>query len=351
MGKQYRIPRTIIRQLRDGGIDPQDVVLYINTACNLRCRHCYVGTAQLSAGIEFNADDILAILQELGSISRLTLLGGEPLLHTRFEQILVAALETPAHERRLTSNLTMLGRLPVETIGTLPITICVSLDGYDRRSHDFLRGSGAFERSICNVRILLAHGADVEITHTVTARTAESIEEMISLCTTLGVRKLNLHRVTMHGNAADHAELYVPSEMWRTVVATLQRVGVAGNANGGRLRVRYPPLYVEPQEYAELVKAGQYHHHVEGSYYGPGSRIAIGFDRKVYISSEAFGTDAHIGSFDDFAFRFNATASSELKRFRNSAFRGDTGALHAPQTDTSGRFIALSVSYKRAVYI
>ena len=60
--------------------------LQITDKCNLKCRHCYIGKPLNN---ELSVGEIKALLNEFEEMQGLRLLitGGEPLMHSRFEEI------------------------------------------------------------------------------------------------------------------------------------------------------------------------------------------------------------------------------------------------------------------------
>src|SRR5262245_41400777 len=63
----------------------RNVYLYITEACQLRCKHCYMG-GRLERALKMPFDTITQTLttwRQMGG-SKLTILGGEPTLHPHF---------------------------------------------------------------------------------------------------------------------------------------------------------------------------------------------------------------------------------------------------------------------------
>jgi radical SAM protein with 4Fe4S-binding SPASM domain len=117
--------------------------LQITEQCNLRCNHCYAehrGTSELSP------EEVRKVLREFEEMQGLRVLitGGEPLLHSRFGEI-IDMLPEFAVRKVLFTNGTMLEdrmlrRLPVDEIQ-------ISIDGLEQ-AHDALRGKGTFNAAM-----------------------------------------------------------------------------------------------------------------------------------------------------------------------------------------------------------
>lgn len=120
--------------------------LQLTRACNLRCRHCYLGPP---APTSLALDDALAIARDFAAHGGLKLMisGGEPLLYPELQEFVSHCRDLPLRLVLLT-NATLLNaencrRLDVDEIQ-------VSLDGW-REGHELLRGTGNFARTLLGI--------------------------------------------------------------------------------------------------------------------------------------------------------------------------------------------------------
>ncbi len=206
MTRALRLGKNLKSQLEVLCPQIDDVVLYVNSSCNLRCKHCYIGNELLDSNNVVDSSDLCEFIREFSSLSCITILGGEPLLHRGINDVLQAALDVPIGDRRITTNLTEFFFFDHKRFVGRPFTLAVSLDGADSVSHDFIRGSGMFDKTVRNLRTVVEEGFDIEVSHTITRRNISAFEELIALCKSLRVRKLNLHKVSLQGNAQSNAE-------------------------------------------------------------------------------------------------------------------------------------------------
>lgn len=334
------IPRNLVQQMAEHGIDVRDVVLYITSACNLRCAHCYVGDSLLDAAVRYDGADLSALLTSFGSLDRITILGGEPLLHPDINAITQAALDANISERRITSNLTNFFHFDVQRFSRSWLTICGSLDGATASVHDKIRGVGSFDQTLSNLAHLVTLGYDLEITHTVTARTISDIWEMIALCREIGITKLNLHKISKHGNATANEDLLVQPEDWVALRRELHsKTSSSPRAGRHTLQLRIPVLFASPDEYRDMLAADKYWPMANGSYYcsGEGHRMVLYPDRRIYMSSEFFGTESFVGSIEGEKFMFNESIANEIRLAEQSKKLGST---------KKGNLIELSYSFK-----
>ncbi len=346
-----RIPANLREQLRLCGIKPSDLVLYINSACNLRCKHCYVGDALLNAGVTYSSADIIDLVNQFEHLDRLTIVGGEPLLHPGIND-LIAGL--PYHKIgliRLTTNLTTLAKFDCEALAKSNITICVSLDGHNAEIHDHIRGSGAFEATRRNLDRLLELDFDIEVTHTISSINLPYFYDFVSMCKHVGIRQLNLHRISLQGNAMSNSALAVSASQWVEFrdILELSFAGARLGEPEGRIHVRYPVLFVTSVQFEKMLRGGEYHHHINGSFYGNGDRLVLYPDGRLYISSEAFGTEHFVGDISTGQLQWNDTATSELALFRSD--RADIAVMNALQSGDQHYPVVLSVSFKRSGFL
>lgn len=157
--------------------------LQITDKCNLKCRHCYVGKQKNKELKIEKIFDICEQFQELQGL-RLIISGGEPLLHKeywkfndsigryQFRSILLSngTLITPQVARRL----------KVEEVQ-------ISIDGMEK-SHDLLRGKGAFKASIKGAENILKAGIDLSVATIIHKYNLDDFDEMERLFRNIGVK-------------------------------------------------------------------------------------------------------------------------------------------------------------------
>jgi len=341
MKNTVRLPADIGSTLAASGLRVRDLVVYTNSGCNLRCRHCYLGNALLSRAIEFDAESVGCAVRGFGRLDRLTLLGGEVFAHSEAASLFRVIDRNSIGEPRLTTNLTIWHEEAIEVAVSHGFRFCVSIDGATATSHDKMRGSGSFLRTIVHLKKLVKTGASIEITHTICRANIDEFQQLLNLCRSIGVRLLNLHLVTPQGNAATAANLTLRPSEWRAFVdRELRDCGSSDQS----VSVRYPLRYVTTAE-LERLRASGYHHHAEGSFHCDGSRVVIYPTGELFVSSEAFGSDASIGFVRDGRTYLRTDSKSELGRAR-SLENFDISHLNPALAGDAAYPVALSVSFK-----
>jgi molybdenum cofactor biosynthesis enzyme MoaA len=143
------------------------------TVCNIACTHCFISCSPKNHSHEMmSLDDVKARLAEakrLG-VREYYFTGGEPFMHRDILPMIAAALEQGP-----ISILTN-GMLLREAVGRelramidrseYSLDLRVSLDGFDRETHDAIRGAGVWDRVMIGLRNLAACGINPVITVT-----------------------------------------------------------------------------------------------------------------------------------------------------------------------------------------
>lgn len=138
---------------------PQEIGLQLTYKCNLRCTHCYQWNdegffhnySKTMQKQELEVDAIARVMHATrASQSRLYFWGGEPLVHSRWEDICKLMEDDPRSSVICTNALLL--REKMDSLLRLPIApnLLVSIDGM-KESHDSIRGKGTFLKIIDNI--------------------------------------------------------------------------------------------------------------------------------------------------------------------------------------------------------
>lgn len=158
--------------------------LQITTVCNLKCRHCYISGGQ---NHELPPKQLRRILKEFEDMQglRVMITGGEPLLHSRFDEI-NDMLPEFALRKVLFTNGTLLTDQIIRKLNVHEVQ--VSIDGLGA-SHDAVRGNGMFDRAIDAVRRSRYAGLDVSIATMVLSRNTADFAQMERMFREMGVKE------------------------------------------------------------------------------------------------------------------------------------------------------------------
>lgn len=241
MLEQKRVPQSTAGLITPG---LNAVYYYITFDCNLRCLHCYVGqnlAPQSHAALPLVARNLRTC--HAHGARNLILLGGETTLHPEYARIV--ALATEIGYERITVDTNGVGGDPVppgaEHLDRLAFRL--SFEGATAATHDAIRGQGAFQRTLKTVRQLVAAGRQVEVTLTLNALNWTELQPMLDRFVDEGVRDLNVHFISLMGNARVRRHLALRPEQILEAQDLLQAFAQRDLAT-----LRYPRLLVPVRE-------------------------------------------------------------------------------------------------------
>ena len=173
--------------------EPREICFEINQLCNLSCPICIAGAGPHSHVCLSLTQFDGTLRKYQGKVMRITLTGGEPILHVDFLDFVRLAL-AKAEGVVIATNGYQPSVLDPALNDLKPLTVAVSLQG-SRDVHDqFVGQAGAFDRALETVRRCLRHGHRVEV---LTTAFAEAIRSLPTLTDCLSVIPINEHRINL----------------------------------------------------------------------------------------------------------------------------------------------------------
>ena len=136
----------------------KEVHLDITSRCNLNCLHCYQNSYLQAHIKEMQTSEIKALIDCLTEINvaSLVISGGEPFLRTDLWDIIKYAFKKGIIVPTIFTNGTVYNDdLKKICRCRKPIYFAISLDGPNSDTHDFIRGDGAFKRTMENINFIL----------------------------------------------------------------------------------------------------------------------------------------------------------------------------------------------------
>ena len=166
-----------------------NLCIELTTACNLKCKHCsgMYGSRTVVSLPNYQLEKIIkwASMQRINSI---TLTGGEifcvPDIYEKLRYI-----RTNFHGKvGIITNATLLEAEKIHIIKECVNDISISLDGYDERSVDYIRGKNVFKKVIQSINLLKMEGiSNISVSMVLTSDNNKHVTDFKNLCESLNV--------------------------------------------------------------------------------------------------------------------------------------------------------------------
>jgi radical SAM protein with 4Fe4S-binding SPASM domain len=151
----------VINQLAKAGLrSPKALTLSITNGCNLFCGHCWPDSHPHKITPPVPEKILKKLIREFAGLGgeSLIITGGEPMTHPAWFEIASFSCQVPGiRSVCLQTNATLFTEAEVSALGSVDfgnLSIQVSLDGATAKSHDRIRGSGSFDRTMRGLRLL-----------------------------------------------------------------------------------------------------------------------------------------------------------------------------------------------------
>ncbi len=306
----------------------RNVYVYITEACQLRCSGCYMGD-RLERALKMpygQIENTLAAWRQMGG-SKLTILGGEPTLHPRYEDVIRLAGRIGYEHVITTSNGLGPARRKFASLEPSDFAyVQISVDGGSPTTHDAVRGAGKFTETLETVAELCARGFDTRIICTVSKRNEADCLRLLDIADDLGVSLVKYHVMSVigrgHGSPQDGME---PPE-WLAFTDRL-----SGAAMGHTTRCWYQPTFARRSEMPRFEAEGY-----RGCIGRTLDRISVFPDGRAYVCSFLFDTDLHFATTTpDGRIKLNA-ADNEFDLFTGALTKPGCGGCKAPTSCMGG---------------
>lgn len=167
----------------------------VTDKCNMHCKYCSVRKAHKRNKIEeLSTEDWKKVIKTLSDcgVFQIGFTGGEPTLRKDINE-LMRFTEEIGCVCNLTTNGWNLDENFVKKMKEIGIQQCqVSLDSFDEKTHDRLRGEGSLKRVLKAIELLHKHGIHVGIDCVVSKNNIKNIPNMIKKCEELKIEYVTL---------------------------------------------------------------------------------------------------------------------------------------------------------------
>jgi radical SAM protein with 4Fe4S-binding SPASM domain len=189
-------------------LPPIQLYLEITTACNLRCRHCYVrGGENVQSLSSLYIHELLWEFHEIGG-QYVSISGGDPTLHPDWRAAVRLTVLLDLYCLLLTNG-TNLQPDDIDFIIETGASLAVSVDAGSAATHDAIRGNGAFAKTMDTIRCAVGrgYGAKTTLAFTPMASNWTELPAVVALANALGIGTVYLSLLEQRGRAAANLDL------------------------------------------------------------------------------------------------------------------------------------------------
>lgn len=188
---------------------PLSVCWDLTYKCNLKCIHCCFGNLNSLSNIEhenISLKESYALIDELDKmgITVLEFAGGEPLIHKNFSEIYNYAA-TKKFKISLVTNGILLSEKLLDMFKRNHIArIQISLDGFNKELHEFIRGKNTFYKTISKICLVIEKEISLIVATVVHKKNYLYLSEFATFLVNLGVKCFRIQFLLNLGNAKDN---------------------------------------------------------------------------------------------------------------------------------------------------
>jgi MoaA/NifB/PqqE/SkfB family radical SAM enzyme len=331
----------------------KQVFLYVTNECNLRCAHCLYKPNLVFhlKEKEIELETVLALLSDFRQMGacKLTIEGGEPTLygaskgHKPLFAIINEAKKLKYEYVRISTNGTFDSSLLLKTEFAELDELSFSLEGFNPKINDALRGEGVFNKCVSNIKKAVTLGYNVNITCCLHKKMFKRdsagnllLHNMIKFAESLGVKRINFHDLFKFGVPMDSwtGTFDAPMNIWQSTFDEIQK-----NVSLGRyyIQVRLPQCFVGREEFER-----------NPEYYGycpakMGERVLVHPNGIIRICSNMIGTPFDVAKYYDRMIIWNKSPTNELKDHK---LRALTPCTNRSKCKLPNNLVPLCFSFK-----
>jgi len=185
------------------GVGP--VVVYnVTRTCNLKCRHCYMGSDAKRYTDEMSLDEARKFIDDLAEFSVPVLLfsGGEPLMRPDIFDLLDHAVRKGVRPT-LSTNGTLIDRQTARRIKDLGVGyVGVSLDGLENVNDEFRGVSGAYRQAMAGIEHCVAVGQRVGLRFTLNRHNFYELDNIFGFIEREKINRVCFYHLVYAGRAS-----------------------------------------------------------------------------------------------------------------------------------------------------
>lgn len=200
-----RYPFCIFRIPENGG----RVLWEITNTCNYHCSYCMFSSEAKKYENELTTEEVKKAIKDLkgNNFTYIKFTGGEPFVRKDMVEILKYASEL-GFDMDISTNASLLTSEIVKELKAINFPmIHVSLDGYDKNSHEYVRGKNTFEPTIRGIKILTENGIYTRLGTVIYSQNEDYLEKIVALASNLKVNEIIFSFMEPMGRLKEDDEL------------------------------------------------------------------------------------------------------------------------------------------------
>lgn len=212
---------------------PDNVMLDLTWRCNYQCSFCYNPAENRRQG-DPPWEVTEAILRKLAlwGVREILYLGGEPLLHSRFDDVVRLGADLGLIQRVVTNG-SLISEERARLLAALRVEVGVSLHSADAAIHNCLTGArNAFAKTLQGLDYLVAAGVGTFVQYSPTRLDPNGLEYLAAFLTDRypkAIRFIDVNRLLPFGEGAVDRDNVVPdADRWWEVLRSVGRLVLSG---------------------------------------------------------------------------------------------------------------------------
>ena len=222
------------------------IFAFITDRCRNTCQYCFVYREDKKNDMTVEQ---FRHLCEIGKdkYRYLTFIGGEPLLHPNLHQLALIAINKGFKISISTSGIENYNQ-NIDQIFSLPIDdVTVSLDSFNEKTNDCLRGVGSYNRAVETIKYLISKNIACRVTATICRNNIDDVFHLAEFVKDLGAFQLDLHVMSKKGRAEGRNDLELSPAEWYGVRCMLDNKKFPEPFN-----ISYPIMWYKGDEFEAL---------------------------------------------------------------------------------------------------
>lgn len=214
--------------------------------CNLWCKHCY-GRSNFAKTFkkQITKNELFGCLDEmeLMNVSRIIISGGEAFLYKELPEVIKYISKKRIHIGGIFTNGTIIRDDVFNVLRKHSIitTFLVSLDGPNRKAHDYIRGVGNFDKTIKFIKESIKSGFRVTINTVVMKSNVNILIDMFSFLESLGISRWRISIPREQGEAILNKKLIIPK--WSDIFKAYKSILLVAIKNKGKMKIQLSSLF------------------------------------------------------------------------------------------------------------